>query len=76
MEAEAVLSRSTVDEAAVRSVYAGCDLLVLTGRGSQRIVYARLLEEARRAPAFRRRIAESAGRVLELKRKLGLRVAG
>jgi hypothetical protein len=37
-------------------------------------VYRRLLEEARRSPDFRRRIEESAGRVVELKRRLGLRV--
>jgi beta-N-acetylhexosaminidase len=73
MEADAVLSRSSVQEAAVRAIYAGCDLLVLTGRGSQRLVYPRLLQEARRSPDFRRRIEESSGRVLALKRRLGLR---
>jgi beta-N-acetylhexosaminidase len=74
MEAAAVLRRSNVAEAAVRAIYAGCDLIVLTGRGSQLPVYRRLLEEARRSPDFRRRIEESAGRVVELKRRLGLRV--
>lgn len=74
MEADAVLARSRVDEAAVRAIYAGCDLLVLTGRGSQLPVYERLLAEARRSADFRRRIYESAGRVLALKRQLGLRV--
>jgi beta-N-acetylhexosaminidase len=73
MEAEAVLSRSSVDEAAVRAIGAGCDLLVLTGRGSVVPVYERLLEEARRSPDFRRRLEESAARVLALKQKLGLR---
>ena len=67
MEAEAVLSRSSVEEAAVRTIYAGCDLLVLTGRGSQRPVYERLLAEARRSPEFRRRLSEAANRVRMLR---------
>jgi beta-N-acetylhexosaminidase len=76
MEADAVVSRSSVDDAAVYAIYAGCDLLVLTGRGSQLPVYERLLDEARRSPDFRARVEEAAGRVLALKRGLGLRVAG
>jgi hypothetical protein len=32
-----------------------------------------LLAEARRSPAFRRRVEEAAARVLALKRELGLR---
>jgi beta-N-acetylhexosaminidase len=72
MEADAVLSRSDVDAAAVYAIYAGCDLLVLTGRGSHLPVRERLLEEARRSPEFRARVAESAERVLALKRSLGL----
>ena len=75
MEADAVLKRSSVEDAAVYAIYAGCDLLVLTGRGSQLPVYERLLEEARRSPDFRARIAESAGRVQALKRELGLDVS-
>ncbi|MEA2405060.1 MAG: beta-N-acetylhexosaminidase [Thermoleophilaceae bacterium] len=76
MEADAVLKRSSMPTAAVRSIAAGCDLLVLTGRGSWRLVYARLLAEARRSPAFRSRVAESARRVLALKRSLGLPISG
>ena len=75
MEADAVAKRSSVATAAVRSIAAGCDLLVLTGRGSQYPVYERLLAEARRSPAFRRRVAESASRVLKLKRSLGLPIS-
>jgi beta-N-acetylhexosaminidase len=73
MEAEAVLARSSVDEAAVRAIDAGCDLLVLTGRGSVVPVYDRLLHEAQRSPEFRSRLEQSAARVLALKRQLGLR---
>jgi beta-N-acetylhexosaminidase len=73
MEADAVLARSDVGKAAVLAVYAGCDLVVLTGRGSQRPVYNRLLAEARRSPYFRSRLEAAAGRVLALKRRLGLR---
>lgn len=76
MEADAVTSRSDVDDAAVYSIWAGCDLLVLTGRGSQLPVYERLVEEARRSPEFRARLEESAGRVRALKRSLGLAEPG
>lgn len=72
MEADAVLGRSDVEAAAVYAIYAGCDLLVLTGRGSQLPVHERLIEEARRSPEFRARLSEAAGRVTELRRKLGL----
>jgi beta-N-acetylhexosaminidase len=68
MEADAVLSRSAIDDAAVYAIYAGCDLLVLTGRGSYLPVYERLLEEARSSPEFRARLTESAARVRALKR--------
>ena len=73
IEAEAVLARSPVHTAAVRSVAAGVDLVLMTGPGSYRRVYPALLSEARRSPRFRRRVREAAGRVLELKRRLGLR---
>lgn len=74
LEAHAVLKRSSVGAAAVASIDAGCDLLVLTGVASQKIVYPRLLAEARRSPAFRQRLRQAAARVLALKRSLGLRV--
>ena len=46
---------------------AGADLLLLTGAGSYAPVYEHLLELARRSPAFRARVRESAARVLALK---------
>jgi beta-N-acetylhexosaminidase len=73
MEAEAVLSRSSTPEAAVRSVAAGADLMLTTSSGSYMPVFARLLREARRSDEFRARVEESAARVLELKERLGLR---
>jgi len=72
MEAEAVISRSSVPEAAVRSLAAGCDLLLLTGRGSFLPVQRRLEAEARRSPRFRARLEQAGARVLALRRRLGL----
>ena len=46
---------------------AGADLVLLTGRGSYAPVFRHLLALARRAPAFRVRVRESAARVLALK---------
>jgi beta-N-acetylhexosaminidase len=70
LEAEAVLARSGVAEAAERSIRAGADLILMTGSASWNDVYPRLLAEARRDPAFRERVRESAARVLALKRGL------
>ncbi len=72
LEARAVTERSGPDVAAVRSVRAGADLVLTTGAGSHLRVVRALLAEARRSPAFRRRVAESAARVLALKRRLKL----
>jgi beta-N-acetylhexosaminidase len=76
MEAEAVLTRTGVAEAGERSVEAGADLLLLTGSGSWNEVFPRLLARAQASAEFRERVAESAERVLELKRRLGLRTEG
>ena len=73
IEAEAVIGRQPVEAAAERMVAAGCDLLLMTGSGSPKLVYPRLLRAVRRSPAFRRRVRESAARVIALKRSLGLR---
>jgi beta-N-acetylhexosaminidase len=74
MEAAAVLKRSTIELAALRSVAAGADLLLLTGPGSFPRVYKQLLAGAKRSARFRARIAEAAARVIALKRSLGLRI--
>jgi beta-N-acetylhexosaminidase len=73
MEARAVIRRSPVDQAAVRSVAAGVDLVLMTGPGSYRLVFPRLLREARRSAQFRARVRDAAARVLALKARLGLR---
>jgi beta-glucosidase-like glycosyl hydrolase len=70
MEAQAVVARSGVAEAAERSVRAGADLVLMTGSASWNDVFPRLLAEARSDPAFRKRIREGAARVLALKRSL------
>jgi beta-N-acetylhexosaminidase len=72
LEARAVTERAGPAVAAVRSVRAGADLILTTGAGSHLRVLRAIIAEARRSPAFRRRVAESAARVLALKRELGL----
>jgi len=46
------------------------DLILMTGSGSWNAVFPRLLSRARRDPAFRRRVADSAARVLALRASL------
>ncbi len=70
LEADAVLARSGVADAAERSIRAGADLILMTGSASWNDVFPHLLAEARRDPAFRKRIRASAARVLALKREL------
>jgi beta-N-acetylhexosaminidase len=74
IEAQAVLDRSGVAAAAERSVAAGSDLVLMTGSGSWREIYPRLLRRARADAAFGARVRRSAARVLALKRTLGLSV--
>jgi beta-N-acetylhexosaminidase len=69
-EAAAVQAVTGVQEAAVRNIRAGVDIVLTTGRGSYIQVYRALLAEARRDPAFRARIRESAARVVALQRSL------
>jgi beta-N-acetylhexosaminidase len=70
MEARAVLARSSVQEAAERSIRAGADIVLLTGSGSYLPVYNRLLARARSDSAFRARVAEAYVRVRALKDSL------
>jgi beta-N-acetylhexosaminidase len=70
LEAAAVLARSGIADAAERSIRAGADLILMTGSASWNDVYPRLLSEARTDPAFRKRIRDSAARVVALKSSL------
>jgi beta-N-acetylhexosaminidase len=67
IEAQAVLDRSGVGRAAERSVRAGADLILTTGSASWNQIHPWLLREARTSAGFRKRVRESAARVLELK---------
>ena len=75
LEAKAVTERAGPAVAAVRSVRAGADLILTTGAGSHLRVLRALVAEAQRSPAFRKRVEESAARVLALKKDLGLDAA-
>jgi beta-N-acetylhexosaminidase len=67
MEARASIATGSITAVSERAVRAGADLVLLTGRGSYRPVYDHLLAVARRSPAFRIRVRESAARVLALR---------
>jgi beta-N-acetylhexosaminidase len=70
IEAQAVLDRSGVARAAERSLRAGADLVLTTGSASWSLIHPWLLRAARNSPAFRKRVRESAARVIGLKRLL------
>ncbi|MDO8213356.1 glycoside hydrolase family 3 N-terminal domain-containing protein [Conexibacter sp. CPCC 206217] len=74
LEAEAVDAATPGDgdvaAAALRSLQAGDDLMLLTGPGSFPRVREALIAAARRTPAIRARVAESAARVVELRARL------
>lgn len=74
LEAEAVDAatpgEADVGLAAVRSLAAGNDLLLLTGPGSFPLAREALIAAARADPAIRARVAESAARVVELRARL------
>jgi beta-N-acetylhexosaminidase len=69
MEARASLATGDITRVSERAIRAGADIVLLTGRGSYRPVYAHLLALARRSPAFRERVRESAARVVALKQR-------
>jgi beta-glucosidase-like glycosyl hydrolase len=68
LEARAVVDRSSVATAAVRSLRAGADLVLLTGPGSYPHVYRRLLKLARRSPTFRARLQAARARASAIAR--------
>jgi beta-N-acetylhexosaminidase len=67
MEAQASLATGTITTVSERAVRAGADLLLLTGRGSYRLVYRHLLAKAQHSASFRKRVREAAARVLALR---------
>jgi beta-N-acetylhexosaminidase len=71
LEARAVTTLSGPGTAAVRSVRAGADLILLTGPGSHLRVVRALAAEARRSRSFRRRLAEASARVAPLRGRTG-----
>ena len=70
LEAKAVVADAGPEVASVRSMRAGVDLILTTGPGSYIRVLRALTAEARRDPAFRKRLGEAAGRVVALQRSL------
>lgn len=74
LEARAVVGSDSVELAAERSLTAGCDLLLLSRPSSYRPVFERILDRALASPGVRRRVQDSAARVLVLKRALGLQL--
>ncbi len=70
LEARAVVSRSSTPTAAARSLVAGNDLLLTTGKGSYLQVLRRLVADAKRSQAFRARLREAGARVEALRARL------
>lgn len=68
----AVRSSMSVREAAVRALAAGSDLLQIGSPADQRGVHAAIVSAVESGELSDERLAEAAGRVLELKRRLGL----
>jgi beta-N-acetylhexosaminidase len=66
IEAAAVRATGSTEQAAVRSIRAGDDIVLTTGHGSWIRAYRALLAEARASSAFRARVRASAARVLAL----------
>jgi beta-N-acetylhexosaminidase len=64
LEAQAVQDVSDVEEAAIASAAAGVDVILTTGQGSYIRVHRALLARARGDRDFRRRVEQSAARVL------------
>jgi beta-N-acetylhexosaminidase len=71
MEAAAVQATGPLEQAAIRAVAAGADIVLTTGRSSWIRVYRALLERAQADRSFRARVRQSAARVLALRRTLG-----
>jgi beta-N-acetylhexosaminidase len=71
VEAAAVRATGKTEDVAVRSIRAGNDIVLTTGRGSWIRAYRALLAEARSSKSFRAVVKASAARVLALQTSLG-----
>jgi beta-N-acetylhexosaminidase len=66
LEMQAIAARSTIEDAAVQAIAAGCDaLLVCWSDAQQERAVEALAREAERSPAFRARCAEALRRMTE-----------
>jgi beta-N-acetylhexosaminidase len=70
IEAAAVRATGSTEQAAVRSIRAGNDIVLTTGQGSWIRAYRALMAEARASDSFRARVKESAARVMALQDSL------
>jgi beta-N-acetylhexosaminidase len=70
IEAAAARATGSTEQIAVRSIRAGNDIVLTTGRGSWIRVYRALMREARSSAGFRKRVKDAAARVLALQRTL------
>jgi beta-N-acetylhexosaminidase len=70
IEAAAARATGSTEQIAVRSIRAGNDIVLTTGRGSWIRVYRALLAEARASRTFRAQVKASAARVLALQSTL------
>ena len=70
IEAAAVRATGSTEQVAVRSISAGDDIVLTTGRGSWIRAYRALLAKARASRGFASRAREAAARVLALQRTL------
>ena len=68
LEAKAVVTRMPVQLAALRSMRAGCDLMLTTGPGSYLRVLREFVDTSRSDPAFRARLRQARGRITPLLR--------
>jgi beta-N-acetylhexosaminidase len=70
IEAAAARATGSTEQIAIRSIRAGNDIVLTTGKGSWLRVYRALLAEARASRSFRERVRASAARVLALQKAL------
>ena len=70
LEMQAIAARSTIEDAAVQAIAAGCDaLLVCWSDEKQELAIDALSREAERSPAFRARCEEAHARVIDARRR-------